>query len=63
VIRGSLGDGRFQALWVSADGAVSAGMQVNDWDAIDPIRALVESGAKVDPARLADPGYALAPAA
>jgi len=58
VIRGSLDDARFQALWVSRDRTVSAGMHVNDWDAIGPIRALVESRAKVDPAWLADPGHA-----
>ena len=58
VIRGSLDDARFQAFWVSRDRTVSAGLQVNDWDAIGPIRALVESRAKVDPARLADPGHA-----
>ena len=35
-----------------------AGMHVNDWDAIDPIRALV--GTQVDPARLRDENVALA---
>jgi 3-phenylpropionate/trans-cinnamate dioxygenase ferredoxin reductase subunit len=42
VVRGSLDDGRFQAFWVAADGTVSAGMHVDDWDAIDGIRAVVE---------------------
>ena len=35
-----------------------AGMHVNDWDAIDPIRALV--GREVDPARLRDESVDLA---
>jgi 3-phenylpropionate/trans-cinnamate dioxygenase ferredoxin reductase subunit len=60
VIRGSLDEARFQAFWVAPDGTISAGMHVNDWDAIDSIRALVEGRATVDPAQLADPGHALA---
>jgi len=47
VIRGSLDDGRFQALWHAADGTVSAGMHVNDWDAIGPLRTLVETAATI----------------
>jgi 3-phenylpropionate/trans-cinnamate dioxygenase ferredoxin reductase subunit len=42
VIRGSLAEACFQAFWLAPDGTVSAGMHVNDWDAIGPIRALVE---------------------
>jgi 3-phenylpropionate/trans-cinnamate dioxygenase ferredoxin reductase component len=60
VIRGSLDDARFQAFWIASDGSVSAGMHVNDWDAIEPIRALVETRATVDPRRLSDPGQPLA---
>ena len=45
------------AFWLRA-GRVLAGMHVNDWDAIDPIRALV--GREVDPGRLRDEGVALA---
>jgi NADPH-dependent 2,4-dienoyl-CoA reductase/sulfur reductase-like enzyme len=62
VIRGSLDDARFQAFWIAADGTVSAGMHVNDWDAIEPIRAIVESRTRVDAARLRDPGHAVAEA-
>lgn len=43
--------GRFVAFWLQDD-RVLAGMHVNDWDAIDPIRALV--GTVVDRERLAD---------
>jgi 3-phenylpropionate/trans-cinnamate dioxygenase ferredoxin reductase subunit len=46
VIRGSLDDARFQAFWIASDGTISAGMHVNDWDAIEPIRELVESRAR-----------------
>jgi 3-phenylpropionate/trans-cinnamate dioxygenase ferredoxin reductase subunit len=55
VIRGSVEEARFQAFWIAADGTVTAGMHVNDWDAIDPIRALVESRAAVNAAHLGDP--------
>ena len=42
VIRGSMGDERFQAFWIGPDGRVVAAMHVNDWDAIDALRLLVE---------------------
>ena len=51
------GGGTFAAFWL-AGGRILAGMHVNDWDAIDPIRALV--GESVDPGKLGDPGIALA---
>jgi 3-phenylpropionate/trans-cinnamate dioxygenase ferredoxin reductase subunit len=51
-LRGSVDDGRFQAFWIAADGTVSAAMHVNDWDAIEPIRALVAQRVAVDPTRL-----------
>jgi 3-phenylpropionate/trans-cinnamate dioxygenase ferredoxin reductase subunit len=59
VIRGSLDDEHFQAFWMASDGSVSAGMHVNEWDAIEPIRALVESHTPVDPERLRDPDQPL----
>ena len=40
VVRGSLTDRTFTALWLS-DGHVAAGMHANDWDAIGPLRDLV----------------------
>ena len=54
VVRGSLGDERFQAFWIGGDGGITAAMHVNDWDAIDPLRRLVEQTAVVDPAQLGD---------
>ena len=50
VLRGDAG-GPFTAFWLR-DSQVLAGMHVNDWDAIDPIRAIV--GETVDPGRLRD---------
>jgi 3-phenylpropionate/trans-cinnamate dioxygenase ferredoxin reductase subunit len=57
VIRGDLDGREFIAFW-TVDGRVAAGMNVNVWDVTDPIEALIRNGlngAKVDPARLADP--------
>jgi 3-phenylpropionate/trans-cinnamate dioxygenase ferredoxin reductase subunit len=56
VLRGDPG-GTFAAFWLGG-GRILAGMHVNDWDAIDQIRALV--GESVDPGKLGDPGIALA---
>ena len=49
-IRGSLEDATFRAYWTAADGHVTAAMHVNDWDAIDPMRELVDSGGSLDDA-------------
>jgi len=54
VTRGDPAGGEFIAFWL-AGGRVLAGMNVNVWDVSDPIRALIESGAQVDPDALADP--------
>ena len=52
IIRGvTTGSRLFTAFWLGGH-RVLAGMHANDWDAIDPIRALV--GEDVDPDRLAD---------
>ena len=42
------------ALFWLAQGRVLAGMGVNIWDAMDPVRELVGSGRHVDPSRLRD---------
>jgi 3-phenylpropionate/trans-cinnamate dioxygenase ferredoxin reductase subunit len=52
VIRGDMDAREFIAFWLR-DGRVLAGMNVNVWDVTDPIQALVRSGVRVDPARLA----------
>jgi 3-phenylpropionate/trans-cinnamate dioxygenase ferredoxin reductase subunit len=44
VLRGDVPGLHFTAFWIRG-GRVVAGMHVNDWDAIDPIRAIVGRGA------------------
>jgi 3-phenylpropionate/trans-cinnamate dioxygenase ferredoxin reductase subunit len=56
VVRGDPA-GQFTAFWLM-NGRVVAGMHVNDWDAIDPIRALV--GSVIAPAELGDESTELA---
>jgi 3-phenylpropionate/trans-cinnamate dioxygenase ferredoxin reductase component len=53
VLRGDVPGRVFTAFWVAA-GQVVAGMQVNDWDAMDPVRALVGADT-VDLTALRDP--------
>ena len=43
------------AFWLSDDGRVTAGMNVNVWDVTNPIQALIRSRRQVHHARLADP--------
>ncbi|MFC4784774.1 NAD(P)/FAD-dependent oxidoreductase [Nocardioides sp. MAHUQ-72] len=56
VLRGDVEGRVFTAWWLSGS-TVLAGMQANDWDAIDDVRRLV--GSQVDPDRLADGGTRL----
>jgi len=58
VFRGDVEGRRFLAFWMSG-GRVLAGMNVNVWDVVDSVRALVESGAEFDDAALADPDVPL----
>jgi 3-phenylpropionate/trans-cinnamate dioxygenase ferredoxin reductase subunit len=58
VFRGDPAGREFIAFWVK-DGRVLAGMNVNVWDVVDDIQALIRSRAVVDAARLADPDVAL----
>ena len=54
------GRGReIKAFWIGGDGRVTAGMHLDDWDAIEPIKHLIESDAVVDADRLADPSIPL----
>ncbi|GAA2566421.1 NAD(P)/FAD-dependent oxidoreductase [Mycolicibacterium diernhoferi] len=55
VFRGDVGAREFTAFWLDKDARVLAGMNVNIWDGLDDIKALVRSGKTVDAARLADP--------
>jgi 3-phenylpropionate/trans-cinnamate dioxygenase ferredoxin reductase subunit len=54
VVRGALEPAGFQAFWLDAEGRLTAGMHVNDWDAVEPIKRLVGGGAGVDAVRLGD---------
>ncbi|WP_408897376.1 NAD(P)/FAD-dependent oxidoreductase [Nocardioides sp. R1-1] len=56
VVRGDLGARHASVLWLSADRVV-AGMHLNDWDAIEPLRAVV-GGPATDAVR--DPSVPLA---
>jgi 3-phenylpropionate/trans-cinnamate dioxygenase ferredoxin reductase component len=53
VFRGAAQSRDFIAFWLS-DGAVVAALNANRWDDGDALTALVDSGASVEPARLAD---------
>ena len=57
--RGDVARREFVAFWL-ADGRVVAGMNVNVWDVVDPIAALVRSKRAVDMRRLEDPEVDLA---
>jgi 3-phenylpropionate/trans-cinnamate dioxygenase ferredoxin reductase component len=59
VVRGSLDDRELIAFW-HRDGVVSAAMNVNVWDVVEDLKAIVAGGARQDPARLADPAVPLA---
>jgi 3-phenylpropionate/trans-cinnamate dioxygenase ferredoxin reductase subunit len=58
VYRGDRAAREFIAFWLQG-GALVAGMNVNVWDVSDDIQALIRSGRKLDPARLADPDVPL----
>jgi 3-phenylpropionate/trans-cinnamate dioxygenase ferredoxin reductase component len=54
VLRGRPEERRLHAFWLAEDGHLTAGMHVNEWDSIEPIKRLVGSGLVVAPERLAD---------
>jgi 3-phenylpropionate/trans-cinnamate dioxygenase ferredoxin reductase subunit len=58
VFRGDVPGREFIAFWLK-DNRVLAGMNVNVWDVVDPIKELIRSGRQIDPARLADTGVSL----
>ncbi|MEU6238087.1 FAD-dependent oxidoreductase [Kitasatospora sp. NPDC047058] len=58
VFRGDPATREFIAFWLS-EGRVLAGMNVNVWDVVDPIRDLVRSKRLVDADRLANPAIPL----
>ena len=58
VCRGNPDSGEFIAFW-TADGRVTAGMNVNVWDVTDPIQELIRLRRQVPVASLVDPGTPL----
>jgi 3-phenylpropionate/trans-cinnamate dioxygenase ferredoxin reductase subunit len=59
VVRGDLEAREFVAFW-HRDGDVTAAVNVNVWDVVDDLKALVGSSRPVDPARLSDRDVPLA---
>jgi 3-phenylpropionate/trans-cinnamate dioxygenase ferredoxin reductase component len=55
VFRGDVAGREFVAFWLDADNRVLAGMNVNIWDVLDDVKALIQSRTPVDAERLADP--------
>jgi 3-phenylpropionate/trans-cinnamate dioxygenase ferredoxin reductase component len=58
VVRGDLDAREFVAFW-HRDGMVSAAMNVNVWDVVDDLKAIITADGPVDPERLADPDIEL----
>src|SRR5690349_24222997 len=48
VFRGDVAGREFVAFWLDGDDRVLAGMNVNVWDVLDDVKALIRSGAPVD---------------
>jgi 3-phenylpropionate/trans-cinnamate dioxygenase ferredoxin reductase subunit len=59
VFRGDVDGREFVAFWLDRDNRVLAGMNVNIWEGLDDIKALIRSQQPVDPDRLADPAAPL----
>jgi 3-phenylpropionate/trans-cinnamate dioxygenase ferredoxin reductase subunit len=59
VVRGSLADREFIAFW-RRDGAVTAAMNVNVWDVVEDLKAIIASKQKIPTDRLADSAIPLA---
>ena len=60
VFRGDVAGREFVAFWLDGDSRVLAGMNVNVWDVLDDVKALIRSKAPVDADELADPQSPLA---
>ena len=58
VIRGDLAGREFIAFW-QRDGIVTAAMNVNVWDVLEDLKAIVADGRPLEPRHLADPAAAL----
>lgn len=60
VVRGSLEDDHFVALWLDGDGRVAQALHVNSWDDSEALKQLVLHHATVDPQRVTDTSVPLA---
>ena len=60
MFRGDVAGREFVAFWLDGDNRVLAGMNVNIWDVLDDVKALIRSRTSVDPDKLADPQSPLA---
>ncbi|HLR98498.1 MAG TPA: FAD-dependent oxidoreductase [Mycolicibacillus parakoreensis] len=60
VLRGDVAGREFTAFWLDGDNRVLAGMNVNIWEGLDDIKALIGAKTPVDTERLADPGTPVA---
>ncbi|TQK27381.1 FAD-dependent oxidoreductase [Arthrobacter sp. SLBN-53] len=60
VFRGDVDGREYTSFWLDGKDRVLAGMNVNIWEGLDDIKALIRSGTKVDRQRLADPLVPLA---
>lgn len=57
-VRGNLATREFIAFWHRGS-IITAAMSVNVWDVVEDLKALIETGAGIDPARLANPDVPL----
>lgn len=60
VFRGDVAGREFVAFWLDGDDRVLAGMNVNVWDVLDDVKALIRAQAPVDVDKLCDPQSSLA---
>ena len=59
ITRGDLGTREFTMFWLDGGHRVLAGMNVNIWEGLDDIKALIRSRRPVDVGALADPSVSL----
>jgi 3-phenylpropionate/trans-cinnamate dioxygenase ferredoxin reductase component len=60
VFRGDVAGREFVAFWLDSDNRVLAGMNVNIWDVLDDVKALIRAKTQVNVDKLADPRSPLA---
>lgn len=60
VFRGDVDGREYTSFWLDEKDRVLAGMNVNIWEGLDDIKALIRSGAKIDRQKLTDPKVPLA---